>query len=166
MKAMVTTPKTYQEWMSCFEYLSNRIPSDKDISLIYEGICPGVETVQVQFMERLNETVNNMLNLSTKNCTRLLNEALEEGDLSNIETILRRGYKDIQRCRFYRSVEFIPIEYVKELDSKTVSEINRYWNLMKRFFCDLVDETNNSDLDDMVYYVNRLIVRDKRNGKL
>lgn len=166
MRTIVTTPKTYQEWMSCFEFLSNRIPSDKDLSLICEGKCPGIENVQVQFLERMNETVNNMLNRSTKNCTRLLNDSLENGDLSNIETILRRGYKDIQRCRFYRNVSFIPVEYVEELDTKTVSEIDRYWKLMKKFFCDLVDETNNPDLDDMVYYINRLIIRDKRDGKL
>lgn len=126
-----------------------------------------MDHVNPQFLERLQDTVNHMLNRSAKSCTKLLNESLEEGDLSNVEIVLKRHYKEMMRCRFYLNIPFIPEEYVDKLDKRTVSEIGRYWNTMRTYLIDLTDETGNSDLYDMVYYMNRLVTKDRwNNGKL
>lgn len=157
----MTIPNTYQQWISCFEFLSKRTVSDEYIEMLKAGSCPGINNVIAQFLARLQETVNNMLNRSTRSCTKLLNESLEEGDFSNIEVILRRHYKEMMRCRFYLNISFIPDEYVSELDNTTVSEIRRYWKTMKKYFVDLTEETGNSDLYDMVYFIDRLVTKDK-----
>ena len=47
---------------------------------------------------------------------KTLNEALEDGDFSNIEYILRRNYKELQKCRFFLEISFIPTEYVDITD--------------------------------------------------
>ena len=80
--------RTYQQWIKCLEYLSTKTVSDEFIENLKNKVCPGIKNVMPQFLERVQATVNKMINKSTKNCTTLLNEALEEGDFSNIESYL------------------------------------------------------------------------------
>lgn len=150
-------PKTYQQWLECFENLSKKAVADSYICSLKEGICPGIERVMVPFLERAQDTVNHMMNRTAKGCTRLINESLEEGDFSNMETILYRYYKEMMRCRFYLNIGFLPPQFVHELDQNTVSEINRYWEELKKSFEDLADETGDSNVYDILYYMNRLI---------
>lgn len=156
----LTVPKTYQQWMECLAYLSEKSVSDSYICLLKDGICPGIERVMTPFLERVQDTVNVMLNKTTKSCTRMVNELLEEGDFSNIETILYRSYSEMQRCRFYINIAFIPQKFVCELDKKTVSETERYWRELKRFFAELADETGDSNMYDILYYINRMMSKD------
>lgn len=149
-------PKTYQQWLECFDNLSKKAVADSYICSLKEGTCPGIECVMSPFLERAQDTVNRMLNRSARNCTRLINESLEEGDFSNIETILYRNYKEMMRCRFYLNIGFLPKKFVYELDQNTVSEINRYWEELKKLFEDLADETGDPNVYDILYYINRL----------
>ena len=160
-------PKTYQEWLACFDTLSKKSVSEEEIDGLKYGVCPGIESVYIQFFDRVQDTVNAIIKRVTKNCTRRVNECLEEGDFSNIEVILRRYYKELLNCRFYIHISFIEKSDVLLLDKVTISEINRYWQNMKHFFEVLSDETNNADLYDMVYFINRLVIKEKAYyGKL
>lgn len=150
-------PGTYQQWLECFEKLSEKPVADSYICSLKEGTCPGIERVMVPFLERAQDTVNRMLNRSARCCTRLVNEALEDGDFSNMETVLYRNYKEMMRCRFYLNIGFLPQKLLHELDQNTVSEIDRYWEGLKKNFEDLADETGDSNIYDILYYINRLI---------
>ncbi len=157
-------PKTYQQWMECLDYLSKRNVTDEYIEGLRKGVCPGIDKVMIQFLERVQDTVNLMLNRYTKNCTRLLNESLEQHDYSNIEVILYRNYKSMKRCRFYLNIRFIPETYVKELDQRTVSEINRFWNELVAALETMAEESGESNVYDIIYYTNRMIRKDRGNG--
>ena len=156
--------RTYQQWIGCLEHLSNKKVTDEFVEKLQYGRCPGIETVMPQFLERVQDTVNQMLNRSTRTCTTLLNESLEDGDFSNVESIMYRSFRDIKRCRFYLNIQFIPESFVFELDKKTVSETNRYWKEVNRALTQLAEETGNEDVYDLLYYLNRLIKKDRRNG--
>lgn len=161
MSGQENTPNSYRQWMECFEYLSCKTVTEEYIESLKVGTCPGIDHVINPFLERLGDTVNNMLNRCTKNCTKLLNEYLEDGDFSNLEVVLRRADKDLEKCRFYLNISFIPKTYVDELDKNTASEIKRYWKTMKEFFEEISEEAGSSELYDMVYYMNRLVAKDK-----
>ena len=156
--------RTYQQWIGCLEHLSNKKVTDEFVEKLQYGRCPGIETVMPQFLERVQDTVNQMLNRSTRTCTTLLNESLEDGDFSNVESIMYRCFRDIKRCRFYLNIQFIPEAFVCELDEKTVSETNRYWKEVNKALTQLAEETGNEDVYDLLYYLNRLIKKDRRNG--
>ncbi|MZL32933.1 hypothetical protein [Blautia wexlerae] len=140
--------------------------SDEFIENLKNKVCPGIKNVMPQFLERVQATVNKMINKSTKNCTTLLNEALEEGDFSNIESYLYRCHREMKRCRFYLNIQFLPESFTCTLDEKTVSEINRYWKEIRGFLVQLAEESGSEDVYDLLYYVNRLIKKDKKNGEL
>lgn len=159
-------PKNYQQWMECLEYLSRKPVSDEFVSKLKGGSCPGIESVMPQFLERIQGTVNHMLNRCSKTCTASLSDFLEEGDFSNMEQVLYRSYRDMKRCRFYLNIGFIPQVYVQELDEKTVSEIRRYWRELGRAMEDLAEESGSEYVYDTLYWIRRLINKDMRNGQL
>lgn len=156
--------RTYQQWIGCLEHLSKKKVTDEFIENLQYGLCPGIEMVMPQFLERVQDTVNQMMNRSTRICTALLNESLEDGDFSNVESIMNRCFRDINQCRFYLNIKFIPESFVYELDEKTVSETNRYWKEVNKALTRLAEETGNEDVYDLLYYLNRLIKKDRRNG--
>lgn len=157
-------PKTYQQWMVCFENLSNNLISDEYVSGLRQGSCPGIERVMPQFLDRIQDTVNRMINRYTKSCTASLKGFLEEGDFSNIEIVLYRFFREMKRCRFYLNILFIPEDFVRELDKKTVSEINRYWLGLRRTLEEIADESGNECVYDTICYIKRLMNKDKSNG--
>lgn len=156
--------RTYQQWIGCLDYLSKKKVTDEFINNLKYGLCPGIEMVMPHFLERVQDTVNQMMNRSTRTCTALLNESLEDGDFSNVESNLYRCYRDIKHCRFYLNIKFIPESFVIELDEKTVSETNRYWKQVYKVLTQLAEETGNEEIYDLLYYMNRLIKKDRRNG--
>lgn len=156
--------RTYQQWIDCLDYLSKKKVTDEFIDNLKCGLCPGIEMVMPHFLERVQDTVNQMMNRSTRICTALLNESLEDGDFSNVESNLYRCYRDIKHCRFYLNIKFIPKSFVIELDEKTVSETNRYWKKVHKVLTQLAEETGNEEIYDLLYYINRLIKKDRRNG--
>lgn len=156
--------KTYQQWIGCLDYLGKRKVTDEFIDNLKYGLCPGIEMVMPQFLERVQDTVNQMMNRSTRTCTTLLNESLEEGDFSNMESVLYRCFKDIKRCRFYLNINFIPRDFAVELDTNTVSETNRYWKEVHKALTLLAEETGNEEAYDLLYFLNRLMKKDRQNG--
>ena len=159
-------PATYREWMVCFVYMRSRPVTDAFLDRLGQGSCPGVEQVMTGFLERLQDTVNSMLQRAVTHCTRSLNTCLEEGDYSNLETILGRSRREMQRCRFYREISFLPRDFVRELDRQTLSEMNRFWSELQKALTGMAEETGSSDLYDILYYVDRLIKKDRQNGQL
>ena len=159
-------PVTYREWMVCFVYMRSRPVTDAFLDRLGQGSCPGVEQVMTGFLERLQDTVNSMLQRAVTHCTRSLNTCLEEGDYSNLETILGRSRREMQRCRFYLRIRFLPPDFVRELDRQTLSETGRFWTELRGALADMAEETGNSDIYDILYYVDRLIKKDRQNGQL
>ncbi len=149
-------PQTYQQWLECFEMLSTGPVSGEYVESLKHGSCPGIEKMTAKFDERLQETVNRMMNRATKHCTRSLNEALEEGDFSYIEVILRRCRREIEHCRFYRELPFLQAEFRDRLDMQVVKETNRYWDRLKGYLAKLIEETESAELYDLLYYIKRL----------
>lgn len=162
----MNVPRSYEEWMACLTYLSQNPVSDEFISKLKQGTCPGIEQVMPQFLERIQDTVNQMVRRCTRNCTKRLNEALEEGDFSNLEAVFYRSCKEMKRCRFFLHICFIPNTFVQKLDECTVSEMHRYFAWIKKSLEELADDSGNSDMYDVLYYLNRLINKDRHNGKL
>ena len=122
--------------------------------------------VMAGFLDRLQDTVNSMLQRAVTRCTRSLNTCLEEGDLSNLELLLGRSHREMQRCRFYLRIRFLPPDFVRELDRQTLSETGRFWAELRGALADMAEETGNSDIYDILYYVDRLIKKDRQNGQL
>lgn len=149
-------PQSYQQWLDCFELLSKNNVSAGYIEALEEGSCPGIDHLAAPFEERVQATVNQMLKRYTGMCTRSLNEALEEGDFSEVDVLLRRQRKNMNNCRFYRYIPFLRRGFQEALDAQVSKEIERYWREMKKYLSQLVEETESADLYDIIYYIKRL----------
>lgn len=159
-------PKTYQQWIGCLEYLKEKNVSDEFLDSLRGAVCPGVENVMESFLERIQKTVNVMLNRCTRNCTRLLKDSMEEHDFSNVEVMLYRNYRAMQKCRFYLNISFIPEKFVEELDRRTVTEIKRYWRELRIALEESAEESGDSSIYDIIYYMNKLMNKEGYNGEL
>lgn len=149
-------PQNYQQWLDCFELLCKKTVSAGYIEAFEEGSCPGIDHLTASFQERVQATVNQMLKRSTKLCTRYLNQALEEGDFSELDVLLRRQRRNMNNCRFYRHILFLPGGFQEALDAQVSREIERYWSEVKKYLSQLVEETGSADLYDTIYYIKRL----------
>lgn len=149
-------PTNYQEWLGCLEKIAGQNVSFEYIDQMKYGSCPGIQTVEDRFNDRIVETVNKMLSRMTKQCTCRLNEMLEEGDFSETEVVFRRSYKEMEKCRFYREISFLNEDFVVQLDQKVVAEKQRYWKEVYNYLTKIAEETEQSEIYDMLFYLKRL----------
>lgn len=156
MEGTFIVPQNYEQWLRIFSVLgTTTVPAD-NISELRNGICPGIEKVTFEFQKRLQETTNQMLTRITKKCTSAVNITLEERDFENIEVVMRRYRGEMKNCRFYLYINFLSSDYIEELDNQVTREIERYWKELQGYLWALVEETEDSRLYDMVYYLKRI----------
>ena len=156
MEGALVVPKNYEQWLRIFSVLSSTTVPTDNISELKNGICPGIEKVTFDFQKRLQETTNNMLTRITKKWTSAINVTLEEGDFENIEVVMRRFRGEMKNCRFYLYINFLSNDYIQELDKQVTCEIDRYWRELTAYLLSLVEETEDSRLYDMIYYLKRI----------
>lgn len=149
-------PINYQDWLQCFETLSTGRVTYEYIMGFRAGRCPGIETVENKFQTHVVETVNNMFSRITRQCTKQVNGILEERDFSETEILFKRISKEMEKCRFYMEIPFLSNEFVKQLDKQFQSEKKRYWNELYCFLMEAADETEQSDMYDMLFYLKRI----------
>lgn len=150
-------PQTYEQWLKLFSILSSTTVSIDNIYNLNQGRCPGVEQVAPEFHKRVQDTVNRMLKRMTKQCTGAINTVLEEGDFVNFDVIIRRYRREMKKCRFYLYINFLQSEYVQELDDQVTKETQRYWKELYRYLMTVVEETENSEIYDMVYCLKKIV---------
>ena len=156
MEEVLVAPKSYEQWLKTFAILSSTAVREQDIIVLQNGVCPGIEKVSYEFQKRMQETTKSMLTRITRKCTSSINNSLQEGDFENIDVLIRRFYSEMKGCRFYLYINFLPREFIQELDRQVTREIDRYWNELKKYLETLADETNDARLYDMIYYLKRI----------
>lgn len=157
MKEEFVVPQTYDQWLSFFSVLNKTSVPSEYICSLNRGICPGIEQVSAEFHKRIQDTVNLMLKRITKQCSNAINTFLEEGDFDNFEVIVRRYRRELGKCRFYLYINFLAHDFVQELDSQVTKEIQRYWFEWYRYLTEVIEETEKSEIYDMVYYLKKII---------
>lgn len=156
METRFIIPQNYEQWLKTFGILSSTtVPADNISELSY-GVCPGIEKVTFEFQERLQETTNLMLTRITKRCTCALNDSLEEGEFENFDVIMKRYRGEMKKCRFYLYINFLSEDYLQELDNQVTKEIERYWKELKGYLTEIVEETEDSRIYDIIYYLKRI----------
>lgn len=156
IKEQFFVPQNYEQWLEIFTLLGSTPVSMEKINDLQYASCPGVERVYLEFCKKLQDTVNEMLKRITRKCTSAVNLALNEGQFDDFEIIVRRCQREMKTCRFYNQITFLEHDYIEELDRQVVSEMKRYWKEMRKYLMDLLDESDNTGLYDMVYYLKRI----------
>lgn len=156
MEAKFIIPQNYEQWLNAFTILSSASVSADSISELSQGSCPGIERVTYEFQDRLQDTTNKMLTRVTKRCTSAINYSLEEGELENVEVIMRRYLGEMKKCRFYLYINFLSKEFLQELDKQVTKEIERYWRELRGYLTKIVDETEDSRIYDIIYHLKRI----------
>ena len=77
-RAIAEAPSTYQEWLDCFERMKEvPLSNNRDLEVLSLGTFAGAGTMQAAFERQMVDTVNVVLNKSTKRFMRDLNDCFQ-----------------------------------------------------------------------------------------
>ena len=101
-RAIAEAPSTYQEWLDCFERMKEvPLSNNRDLEVLSLGTFAGTGTMQAAFERQMVDTVNVVLNKSTKRFMRDLNECIAFNELAQVDVLFKRLKKDIHKATFF-----------------------------------------------------------------
>lgn len=150
-------PTTYQDWLSCFELMKNEPVSGNGIyDMVVLGSFSGTEHTETAMQKQIVETVNAVLNKSIKRFVKRLNECIAFNELSELDLLFNRLKKDTHRALFFNKLDFLPLNFRKELSTSVEKQMNEFWDGTIRFWEQQSIEFSNSELEDALFLINRI----------
>lgn len=149
-----TPPKTYQQWLACFDQLQAH-PGDRQM---LETLARGEYLGQPaeSFLVRLSETVGTVLTSLCRRFLRQLDEALADGEPDMVVLLASRLRKNISRCFFYRDLPFLSRAYIEELDRGFGEQLTFFWTNFLRELRRTARESMNPELEELVMEMKRI----------
>ena len=79
-RAIAEAPSTYQEWLDCFERMKEvPLSNNRDLEVLSLGTFAGTGTMQAAFERQMVDTVNVVLNKSTKRFKMCIRDSSSRG---------------------------------------------------------------------------------------
>lgn len=154
MSAPVSAPETYQQWLTCFQYLQEH-PSDFTVcSLLDQASC--VTNVSESFKSRLSDTVSIMLSYHCRRFLKQLDLALAEGEADMAALLALRFRRSIRECMFYRRLSFLEDGFVAVLDDGYTKQVYGFWENVLKQLRQTVRERDDPALEDLFQEIRKI----------
>jgi hypothetical protein len=155
---LIAPPTTYDEWLSCFEFLKSSPSVDNSVVMtIAKGsfvINRGY--IAVQFHQKLADTINEMLNKRIARFLKDLNMLISFNELSDIVPLFVRLRNEIEKCLFFTELEFLDKGIKQDLEQSIKTQMEKFWNDTVTFLQKQTLEFTNSDLEDSLFLISRI----------
>ncbi len=153
---IVDSPKTYSDWLDCFEVLCRKNVSNKELQLLSMGECvASAETVE--FLEtQLIKTINIMIRRYIQSFNKELELHMMYNEYDNIYQLFIKLANQFNGCMFFLNLDFMSVKFRKELRSSIIQETKKFWQLMLNTMYSQCIEQNNSFLEDELYMIKRI----------
>lgn len=156
-RAIAEAPSTYQEWLDCFERMKEvPLSNNRDLEVLSLGTFAGTGTMQAAFERQMVDTVNAVLNKSTKRFMRDLNECIAFNELAQVDVLFKRLKKDIHKATFFVNLSFLPNSFKTELYRSVTEQMTMFWDNMIAFLQQQANDFSNSDLEDALFLIRRI----------
>lgn len=161
MSGVVATPMqapcTYQEWLSCFEKMRHPDGACSEaFDAARRGSFVGSERTRNALQQQIIETVNVLLDKSTKRFTRKLNGCLAFGDFLSVELLFKRLKTDTNCCLFFTELTFLPGEFLVQLEEEIRTKMDAFWGDCIRVLREMCLESLNDEMEDCLFLVRRI----------
>lgn len=156
-RAIADPPSTYQEWLDCFERMKEApLSGSEDLEVLSRGTFSGTGTMQAAFERQLVDTVNAVLNKSTKRFVRDLNDCIAFNELGQVDVLFKRLKKDIRRAAFFVDLSFLSNSFKAELYRSVTEQMTMFWDNTIAFLRQQANDPSNSDLEDALFLIRRI----------
>ena len=156
MISQLDPPQTYRQWLDLMNHLQEHPLDTGALEVLARGSYLG--NPAPAFLQRLSETVSLVLTRHTRRFLRQVDEALADGEPDMIPVLASRLKKSIQKCLFYRSLDFLDTEYVRSLDRGYREQLENFWNDLLRELTRSARETGSYELEDLVRELKRITI--------
>ncbi len=156
-RAIADAPSTYQEWLDCFERMKEvPLSNNRDFEVLSLGTFAGARTMQAAFERQMVDTVNVVLNKSTKRFVRDLNDRIVFNELAQVDVLFKRLKKDIHKATFFVNLSFLSNSFKAELYRSVAEQMTAFWDNMIAFLQQQANDFPNSDLEDALFLIRRI----------
>jgi hypothetical protein len=156
-KSVNRSPGTYQEWLSCFDYLRESSAVDEGtVELIKNGSFVSSGQMMAAFQTQLMETINTMLNKRVGRFIKDLNRAIEFNELEDIAFLYVKLRNETGKCLFFENLNFLDVGFRRELIDSIKQQVTSCWNSTLRFLRQQSVEYSNSGLEDALFLIYRI----------
>ena len=153
----IRAPVTYQEWLACLDMMkSGTEAGNAAFDAACMGSFAGSEVTRTALQRQIVETVNAVLNRSTRRFLKNLNDNIAFNELAQTELLFKRLKKDVNRVMFFTKLSFLPGEFRRELEESVREQMTRFWNDTVGFLCRQSVEFSNSELEDALFLIRRI----------
>lgn len=128
----------------------------EDIRRLEAGKLPAAGFASEMFQVQVAETVDTMLRRYVRKFNRSLREAMELGDLENVQILCRRLQREMEYCFFFRNISFLPKMFTEEMERAVREQISIFWKKEIQEFARLGEESGRPELEDVIYFMRRI----------
>ena len=154
MIAVYSPPETYQQWIDCFQYLQKH-PFDRlMLDTLAEGSYIGqpAET----YLARLSDTVGAVLTSHCRRFLRQVDEVLADGEPDMAILLASRLRRSLRKCFFYRSLPFLPTDYIQTLDQGFQAQLEFFWKNFLEHLWRCARESMDASLEELDLEMKRV----------
>ncbi len=153
---IIASPKTYADWLDCFEVLCKRNVTRTELQLLREGTCTA-SAGSVEYLEKqLVKTINAMI----KRYIHAFNKELEMrgmyNDYDNLYQLFVTLANRLSGCLFFTELDFMSVAFRDELRVSVVGETKRFWKMMTDSIYSQCIDLNSTTLEDELYMIKRI----------
>lgn len=108
------------------------------------------------FLARLSDCVSIVLTAYCRRFLRQLDESLAEGEPDMAMLLASRFRRSIQACFFYRSLPFLPPDYVHTLDDGFGAQLDSFWNNFLEQLQKSARDSMDPRMEDVMFEMKRV----------
>ena len=127
-----------------------------DFDVLALGSFAGTGTMQAALERQMVDTINAVLNKSTKRFIRDLNECIAFNELAQVDVLFKRLKKDIHKTTFFLELSFLSSDFKNELYQSITDQMTGFWDDTIRFLRQQAMDYSNSDLEDALFLIRRI----------
>ncbi len=156
-RPVAAAPSTYQDWLDCFERMKEvPLSGNGDFDVLALGSFAGTGAMQAALERQMVDTINAVLNKSTKRFIRDLNECIAFNELAQVDVLFKRLKKDIHKTTFFLELSFLTSDFKNELYHSITDQMTGFWEDTIRFLRQQAMDYSNSDLEDALFLIRRI----------
>ncbi len=163
MTSYTSPPETYHQWLDGFQYINGNPKDLAFLEVLAQGNYLGIPSES--FLCHLSDAVSKVLSIRCRQFLRQTDCALIEGEPDIVPLLAMRFRRDLRKCFFYRSLSFLPEDYVGELDNGFQKQLLAFWTDFLSQLKKSAELSADFRLEDLHHELKRIYIVQNEGGQ-
>lgn len=156
-KTKLKVPCAYQEWLACFDEIKHRPRKQSAvIAAMRAGTFSATEATLFAMQRRIAETVNLLLDDSSRRLVKVLNDCAAFHDWEDLTLHLYRFKKEAETVLFFKDLTFLPENFRAELQTEIEKQVRQFWSEATQYLYQQSLENPGSEAEDCLFLIKRI----------